>query len=191
MNDLIVEPWVGESYENPRNIPNRTLILGESNYTESPEQFNPSIVINCVSDDLCGDDPQGFGRFATKLRRIIFGEQSNMKPEEFWPDVAFYNFVQYLVGDAARQRPTSEMWLESVPVFSQVINELKPEKVLVLGLENWRNLLKAVPHNTVSEFQSELIVGEYKVLAGYVFHPSSSLTYSEWHPRAKELLFNG
>jgi hypothetical protein len=188
MNIQIIEPWVGENYENPRILPYRTLIVGESNYTDNPNQFTPHIVINCVGDDLTGDDPSGFGRFATKLRRIIFGVEHDMGPACFWPHVAFYNFVQYLVGDAARQRPTQEMWRASVPAFGQVIEKLNPERILVLGLENWRNLLQSVPHQMVSEYQAKIEVGNKVILAGYVFHPSSSLKYSDWNPIAQELL---
>ncbi len=188
MSSSFIEPWVGECYENPKIFPYRTLIVGESNYTDNPIQFSPSIVINCVSDDLCGDDTKGFGRFATKLRRTIFGAENDMGPAAFWPNVAFFNFVQYLVGDAPRQRPTNEMWRDSVPVFGQVVERLKPERILVLGLENWRNLLGSVPHHSVSEYQAQIEICPYRVLAGYVFHPSYSLKYSEWNPIARKLL---
>lgn len=188
MENELVQPWVGESYESPKILPYRTLIVGESNYTDKPSQFNPYIVINCVSDDLIGEDPSGFGRFSTKLRRTIFGPENDMGPAGFWPHVAFYNFVQYLVGDAARIRPTNEMWRDSLPAFVQVVRRLKPDRILVLGIENWRNLLGAVMHKDASEYQALLEIGGREYLAGYVFHPSSSLKYADWNPVAYELL---
>lgn len=188
MSDQWIKPWIGENYETPKILPYRTLIVGESNYTENPSQFDAHIVINCVGDDLAGDDPNGFGRFATKLRRIIFGPDNDMGPSEFWPHVAFYNFVQFLVGDAARQRPTDQMWRDSVPAFVQVVEKLNPERILVLGLKNWKNLLNSVQHESISEYQARLKVSGREVVAGYVFHPSTSLKYSDWTPVANELL---
>lgn len=191
MTEYFVKPWVGDRYESPSIFPHRTLIVGESNYVDSPEKFNPYIVINCVADDLSGDDPTGFGKFSTKLRRVIFGSDGDMGPHGFWPNVAFYNFVQYLVGDAARQRPTNEMWKSSVPAFERVVEDLKPERILVLGLENWRNLLACMNHTPVSRHQAVLKVGSRDVVAGYIQHPSSSMSYAEWGPVARSLLLNG
>ena len=74
---IAVHPWVGKNYKNPANILHKTLILGESNFTES-EKFNSNLVINCVLNDLSIDpteerDTTGFCRFSTKIRRVIFG----------------------------------------------------------------------------------------------------------------------
>ena len=189
MENQTVKPWVGGNYESPAIFPYKTLIVGESNYTETQEQFNEDLVNNCVADDKDGKDGNGFGRFATKLRRTIFGSESNMSPAEFWPHVAFYNFVQYRVGDAARIRPVDEMWRDSAPAFSRMANQLKPERILVLGIENWGNLLQVVPHEKVSEHQALLQLDGQKILAGYVAHPSSpGFSYAPWNPVAHELL---
>lgn len=188
VENQIVEPWVGESYESPAIFPCKTLIVGESNYTDKSEQFNPRIVNNCVADDLDGKDGNGFGRFATKLRRTIFGSESNMSPAEFWPHVAFYNFVQYRVGNAARIRPTPEMWRDSAPAFFDVVGKLNPERILVLGIQNWGKLLQAVPHEKMSDYQALLDVNGQKILAGHVQHPSSALRYAKWNLIADELL---
>jgi len=188
MENKTVKPWVGENYESPAILPYKTLIVAESNYTETEEQFNKDLVNSCVSDDFTGSDRKGFGRFATKLRRTIFGRDSNMSPAEFWPHVAFYNFVQYRVGDAARIRPTPEMWRNSAPVFFKVVAQLRPERVLIAGLKNWGNLLQAVPHEKLSKNQALLKIDDQKILAGCIQHPSSALKYAEWHPVAHELL---
>jgi hypothetical protein len=44
---IVVHPWVGERYSNPVNLSRRTLVLGESNYSE-PEKFTSQLVIDCA-----------------------------------------------------------------------------------------------------------------------------------------------
>lgn len=188
-----VHPWVGQHYEKPKHLRHQTLILGESNFTELGK-FNNGLVQECVIDDMSTDpsrerDTTGFCRFSTKIRRIIFGREESVGPVGLWQDVAFYNFVQTLVGGKARIRPTQEMWDESVPAFVEVVSALKPARILVLGRANWNNLLAHFAHESVESHRCLLQVGSNLVSAGYVNHPSSSLSYDKWQPIAKELLF--
>lgn len=187
-----VHPWVGERYGSPVHLKHKTLIMGESNFTD-PEKFNSSLVINCVLNDLSTDptevrDTTGFCKFSTKIRRIIFGRSESLGPNGFWQDVAFYNFVQSHVGEKARIRPTPEMWRQSVPAFFEIIETLKPSRVLVLGKANWNNLLEHVEHEIVDQFVAEITIGSKRIRAGYVNHPSSSLSYLTWQPIAAKLL---
>lgn len=188
MSDIVVLPWIGANYKTPRLFSHRTMILGESNYT-TPENFTPMLVRDCVDDAITGKDPGGFGRFTTKIIRIIFGSDSKVTAEELWQDVSFLNFVQPSVGTAARIRPTTQMWDSSLPIFEETVKTLQPERILVLGIQNWRNVLRLVPHQTHGEYQANFLVGRTNPLAGYVQHPSSSLKYSEWYPVAQDLLF--
>ena len=77
----------------------------------------------CIRDS--GDknrDTNGFCRFSTKIRRVIFGLNESLGPSGLWQDVAFYNFVQCLVGDKTRIRPTYAMWKESVTAFLEAVS---------------------------------------------------------------------
>lgn len=192
-DDVVVHPWVGNRYYDPIHFYCRTLILGESNYT-TPDKFKSNLVIDCVLDDMNTDcaierDTAGFCRFSTKVRRVIFGRSESLGPAGFWTDVAFYNFVQFRVGDSARVRPTDEMWRKSALAFAEVIQSLQPAKILVLGKANWDNLLHLVPHEKVGPYTADIEVAEKIVRAGFINHPSSSLTYSTWQPIAHALLF--
>lgn len=190
---VAVYPWVGEKFLKPRSIKYRTLLLGESNYTE-PNKFTSELVIDCVKDDMSRNqegarrDTTGFCRFATKIRRIIFGPDEKFHPSEFWHDFAFYNFVQSLVGLHARQRPTPEMWRGSIPAFEEVVSTLNPERILVLGKANWQNLLNNFPHTLANDYSGEIHLTKGSVKVGYVNHPSSSLSYAKWNPIAESLL---
>ncbi|MGC2458440.1 MAG: hypothetical protein WA435_10635 [Gallionellaceae bacterium] len=189
---VVVHPWVGNNYKNPIYFKYKTLILGESNFTDSPENFNSSLVIRCVEDDLAiggqERDTNGFCRFSTKIRRVIFGRNESLGPNGLWQDVAFYNFVQSLVGNKARIRPTYDMWKESVPAFFEIVEKLQPSRVLVLGKTNWSNLLQHIQHHPEGQHVATLTIGTNLITAGYINHPLSSLAYTTWQPIARQLL---
>lgn len=183
-----VQPWVGEKYWTPDLFPYRTAILGESNYT-SPEIFSSQLVIECVKCHLGENDDPNFSRFATKIRRLAFGGRDCVGRTVFWSNVAFYNFVQELVGDAARQRPTEEMWRFSAVAFNEFIEQLRPERLWVLGQANWQNLLRHVPHTRLNTHMVSFGEPTAPVLAFYTNHPSSSLPYKDWAPVVTRALF--
>ena len=110
---VTIHPWVGESFESPRCLPHRTLILGESNYT-TRSNFTEKLVVSCVEEHLDQNPDEVFSRFATKILRVVFGDEQ-ISPREFWTNVAFYNFVQSCVGETSRIRPKSKHWQDSVP----------------------------------------------------------------------------
>ena len=180
-----VQPWIGENYHGPKVIPYRTLILGESNYT-APERFSKNLVVNCVRTHLGRNDDPNFSRFATKVRRLVCRSKGALQREVFWNDVAFYNFVQVLVGQAARVRPTGKMWYESVAAFDEIIETIQPQRIWVLGKENWRKFLRHIEHRRIDPYVVEL---RGSVLASYTNHPSSAISYDQWSPVVARLLF--
>lgn len=186
MNSVSVKPWIGDNYISPDIFKYRTLILGESNYT-TEENFGPELVINCVKCHLGENDDDNFSRFATKTRRTIF-EESLVSKDQFWHSVAFYNFVQFRVGDRSRTRPTEEMWKLSAPAFDEVLSAYKPERILVLGLSNWNQLMRCVPAIKTGQDRATINYTGGALLAGYIQHPSSNLSYAKWGPAARGLL---
>ncbi len=189
--NVSVYPWVGERYSNPVNFKSKTLFLGESNYTEQ-EKFGSQLVINCVIDDISPDsaerDTTGFCKFSTKIRHTVFGPDETVGPYGFWQDVAFYNFVQFLVGEEARKRPANEMWRDSVPAFEEIVSSLQPDKMIVLGKANWRNLINHVDSEIIDDFSAKIKLNSRVINAGYMNHPSSSLSYNKWTPIVQEFL---
>ena len=181
-----VTPWIGKRYAEPDIFPFRIAILGESNYT-AEDNFHAQLVSDCVQCHLGKNDDDNFSRFATKIRRLAFSDE--VEVDAFWNNVAFYNFVQYLVGENARERPTSEMWQGSVPAFYEFVKKVRPQRLWVLGKANWANLLAHVPHLQIDPYTVSLPI-EDGVIASYTNHPSSSLKYSDWRPVVQRLLFD-
>jgi len=191
-NKVKVHPWLGEFYESNELLPYRTLVLGESNYT-SEENFDSNLVIACIKDHIGENSDNNFSRFATKIRRVILGHDTKVSSKEFWENTAFYNFVQYRVGDLSKQRPTQKMWDDSVQAFEELVNNIKPERILVLGQENWTNLLAHIEYRKINNFMVKFIIGRHTVIAGFIVHPSAGggyFTYKEYGPIAKQVVLD-
>lgn len=58
----------------------------------------------------------------------------------FWKSVTFYNFIQGSVGFGARVRPTPGMWKNANQPFSEILADLKPQFLVVMGKQVWYSL---------------------------------------------------
>ena len=131
---VVFKPWIGEQYcsQNPK-----LLILGESHYLKEHE-VNADFTINVIREFGLRENNKKL-RFFTTITKILSGQPyellSDEKSKEFWNNVAFYNFIQSSVGTEARIRPTKEMWQNSLDAFESVMNELKPDIIVILGKE--------------------------------------------------------
>nr|WP_282557316.1 MULTISPECIES: hypothetical protein [Providencia] len=108
--------------------------------------INPHV--SCDSDCYLGS---GVGA-TSETRSSCYSTRSN-----FWEHVAFYNYIQSIVEESGRIRPTNEMWEEAEKPFLVVVESLKPDVVIVLGsmLGEW---VPALNDN---------------VKVAYLYHPSS------------------
>jgi len=66
-------------------------------------------------------------------------------PEDFYPLVAFYNFLPEVY--AARQRVDEKQWLnpDTQRFFFRVVDYLKPQRILLTGEQLWRVLPSCIP----------------------------------------------
>lgn len=182
-----VLPFVGENYkrETPWGLP--ILIVGESHYSQNAQPLYPDFTRDVVRETLDGANYP----FFTKTVGVFHGGWANQElRRQFWGCSAFYNFIQETVGSRSRIRPTDEMWTKAGPALEEVLIELEPGFVLVLGSELWANLpvpLKPGPLVTLQDCQSR----ESRLYfndAGYGFtfginHPSSGgWSYRRWTP---------
>ena len=157
MQNVNFYPWVGANYEN-NMFGIKILILGESHYAENDDEPDSDWTQHVVKHNA-QDHPNAF---FTKITKAVLGlysedELSEDTRSNFWDHVAFYNYVQGIVGESGRIRPTNEMWEEAEKPFLAVIESLKPDVVIVLGsmLGEW---VPALSDN---------------VKVAYLYHPSS------------------
>lgn len=151
-------PWVGTNYENSM-FGIKILILGESHYAENDDEPDSDWTQHVVKHNA-QDHPNAF---FTKITKAVLGlysedELSEDTRSNFWEHVAFYNYVQDIVGESGRIRPINEMWEAAERPFLAVVKSLKPDVVIVLGsiLGEWVPVLND------------------NVKVAYLYHPSSS-----------------
>jgi hypothetical protein len=137
------EPWCGDQYE--AGISGlRVLILGESHYHL------------CDEDKECDEEETRVLRHRSLTRDTVkfwkdhphsspvsyrvpglFG----MNKDRFWNSVIFYNYLQTFAGPGAKHRPKEEQWDDgSAEAFQSVLDTFQPDRILVLGMDTWRNL---------------------------------------------------
>lgn len=172
MQKSTFKPWIGRGYSSKGLYGVKVLFLGESHYGTSGKE-KPDTTINVVRR-LGQENRHRF--FTTTAKLALFkgskNHISNKERKELWENVAFYNYIQEFVADGARKRPSPEMWKSSENAFLNVLQDLKPELLVILGKELNRNL-PSIPTN---------------IKVCRVNHPSSGFRYKQWIPKFKESL---
>lgn len=184
-------PWVGNHYSDGfAGI--KTLILGESHY-----QWDCKRNINNwreVTQQLVQEQTDGkyTKAFWTKTAMTFLGHIPSLADKKsFWDSVSFYNYVQESAGNGPRIAPANGSWNSSIDAFKEVLEFLKPNFILVLGVRSWRRLpdLERVPGENV-EGAPRKTTWCYPNSAGSslaygINHPSSGFNARKWHPHVK------
>lgn len=139
MENIVFKPWVGSNYTTNK-FGSRILVLGESHYG-SPEDEYEDYTVDVVK--MWGQESRL--AFFTKIAKTLLNYDSSDYLNEhdryaLWENVSFYNYVQAIVGEGARIRPTCEMWKKSEIAFKELIERLDPQIIIVLGKELSENL---------------------------------------------------
>lgn len=129
------EPWIGESYAE-----NRLLLLGESAYSwTDPVRgiVHPSSQhsVQIVEEALAGE----LHRFNGMLTRALAGCRNPLGEQiaAAWATAAFTNYVPETVGLGREARPDKEHWIRAREAFPQLLAELAPRTIIVLGKTMW------------------------------------------------------
>lgn len=144
------KPWIGPDYE---KSPRKILVIGDSHYCGGCDRCG---VRGCTMEEMadCHDFTRdvvskylafraGAGEKANwmtktflQFDKIYYGkhEVSAEESSELWNGIAFYNFVQTAVsGEASNTNYTAEDYARSSPMATEVINELRPDLIIVWG----------------------------------------------------------
>lgn len=162
-------PWIGKRYDNSR-FGVRILVLGESHY--GGQQDDVAMTREVVEVYTQGGDRI---RFFTVIANVLRGQSGWIEDTELagmFQEIAFYNFVQTIVGEEPRCRPTFRQWVEAQEPFKAVLTELKPDVVLVLGVE----------------LQEKILEWPEGVEWAAITHPAGALRYAETFPKFHELV---
>lgn len=138
------EPYIGDLYGKPSNIfgGRRVLAVGESHYSSEHEigSVVPDMtkhVMAKYADGIAGGWRRTFDNFAWAMsgkRRSDLEVDSVRGEFGVYRSVAFYNYVPVVLTDDARSGAPSpdQMAMGRLP-FDKVLDELKPELVVVWG----------------------------------------------------------
>jgi hypothetical protein len=148
MDRIMWQPWIGPAYRE-----SKLLILGESCYdwvddgeTNYPQPDHPSLVVNEAQV------APGEGSLTMrKLTRALANCQTPTPAQasQAWNRVAYTNYIPVSVGFGADKRPTQSMWAQAEAEWPTLLETLKPNVVIVLGLKMWSRM--PTTHSVVSE----------------------------------------
>jgi len=200
MSGIFFKPWKGSKYESNKLFEKRVLVLGESHYEwDKKIPLYSDLTIDCIKEQIEGDYTK---QFWTNIAITFLNKSPELQDKkEFWDSVAFYNYVQECVGSGPRIRPTNEMWRKSEQGFAEVLAELLPQVVIVLGYELWENLPKLGGYNgpeiigpEIIEFKQKTDTWRYPLsngetcLAYAIRHPSYGFSGTYWYPYVQQVI---
>ena len=136
MNERYFQPWVGKNYP-----ASRILLLSESTYDWLNDEGEVATPQSTHPGDSLLWNVEHFGRnrYFTQMNRSLCGKHTPSVGEmmEVWQDLAYTIFVQDSVGFGSGVRPAGTHWQQAGPHFLNLLEELRPTKVIVTGKEMW------------------------------------------------------
>jgi hypothetical protein len=192
MGTLSVKPYIG-----PHFASTRLLLLGESAYSwknnkgeiEHPSADHPTEQVNGIIAKF--DDP--VQPFMQTLSRALANDFTP-SPERLmyvWSRVAFANFVPGTVGifgETDTLRPSPQDWERGKSEFYALLEEVKPLRMMVLGLEAWENLPGAYLGEERGAMAFRLSTGELCWCLP-LRHPSAKNCPTTWKQLAAAIYF--
>ena len=182
-DDVYFLPWIGDNYGAQSRWGKPVLIVGESHY--SSEEKGRQFTRNCVQKHIDGWDKS----FWTNIRYCLGNRE--ISRNDFWHSVAFYNYVQEIV-EGHKDRPTAEMWETAKKPFQDVVAQLRPQCIVVLGkTTTWKHLPtpdRKVKKRLEANGESSPLAYYGNALAGRIHHPSRGFSSRRWRPLVHRLI---
>lgn len=188
MYPLTFLPFVGKSFNN-KNIfgDTKIMVLGESHYGSVPSAEITREIINIYLDNRV--EREGWMSTFLKFERSLVNKETSIEDSvTIWNSLMFYNYVQSLM-DGPRTAPTKRQYKDSEDAFFQVLEENRPDFIIVWGRRLWSNL----PYTNWEEGE-EVRVDNFAVDNGFytlsnghkvrvfcVYHPSAGYDWGWWH----------
>jgi hypothetical protein len=193
MADPVFKPWRGKNFPDTDSDNFRLLVLGESHYA-TPDHANSDITNWVVEHHMNGTQREPF---FTKWGHLLAGRDPFANAAgQIFDEVAFYNFIQRLVGAMHDDRPTDSDWINAQGPFLTVLDTLRPHAVLVLGMGVWDHI--RFPDGSRSEVDGSdrqrlwIRPDGWRIAAAPINHPQShGFSAVKWQPFVDDLLQRG
>lgn len=189
-------PWIGKEYQNGING-KRVLILGESHYCAKDSDAVPTLTQEIIIDLFDANSPhEGYKNTYTKFAKAVAGKDLSFSDKEkVWNSVAFYNYVQVPISEA-RVSPTAEEFKVSEVALFEVLEQLKPDYVIVWGYRLYDNLPDKrykganlrVPNQEAHEVWNYTLSNNQTVPMLRMIHPSAAYSWDYWHETIKAFI---
>ena len=189
-------PWVGNQYAQGINE-KRVMVLGESHYCAHESEAVPEITRNIVRYLFDSDNEhEGFMNTYTKFGRALGGGQRyDQDKEALWNSVLFYNYVQVPISEA-RKAPKSEDFTNSEAALFEVLEQYKPDCMIVWGSRLYNNLpRKGTQTDDLKLHDGKILeTWSYKLASGHtvyllpITHPSAAFSPEYWHHAIQQFI---
>jgi hypothetical protein len=138
VNGVYFKPWLGENYGKTK-----TLILGESAYgwrDKNGRIWHPSPSAPKKSLFYWLKHLEKRNYFSSMSKVLCKTDHpTTEQAKREWNEYAYAIYVQGTVGEGARKRPSSLQWECAAHLLLRLIENLRPLKIIVTGLDMWNH----------------------------------------------------
>lgn len=135
MESIKIHPWQGAKFSSSQK---RILFIGESHYQSTlTSDLDPEFTQKVVDSYISGNWNH---RFFTGISRIASGLEAREtwnKRTEIWENIAFYNYIQEIVGNDSRMGFYPDKVKKSEAAFFELLKSLKATHAVILSKRLW------------------------------------------------------
>lgn len=189
-NELSPAPWVGPDYQSGGALGLRLLVVAEprargaGDVLQLGQAFQALLTERYISGALKH-------QLFTHVARLCLGEPAPRQDcEAFWNSVAFSNLVEPSSA-APRATPSEEEWRALERRWPELLGELEPQAILVLGDELWERLgsFRKMEDRASTPRDVFPLPGGGAAIGGRAPHPASrDFDWRRFAPEARALL---
>jgi hypothetical protein len=203
MKNVFFKPWVGKNYSSTGINGKKLLILGESHYCgencptcgkleiddKNCREFTTNVVNGFLKYKEGDGECEGWMNTYTKFGNIFYNRHLSFdEVQAFWDSIVFYNFVQSST-NGPRESPTSKEFTKSASAFFEILQEYKPDLIIVWGKRLWHQMPETNDYGKekiMFEDQDRgpfryYTIDQKKIPAFKIYHPSSSIFNYSWY----------
>ena len=150
MENVFFKPWIGKDYDSGGIFNKKILVLGEAHLCDAgckdcgnignAEECADFTSKNCIEALLNGETASWTGTMHKFERSLVNHETGLEESRRIWNSLAFYNYVQKAL-DSSRKAPEWVDFQNSEKAFFEVIDELRPDLILVWGVTRMVKIL--------------------------------------------------
>ena len=106
--------------------------MRESHWKWKEDAGESLTTINFIQENVTGD--WRHNQMKRVFNTFLNDDFNDENIEKFWHSVAYYNYIQEIVGGTSKFRPTKKMWKDAEECFLEVLEQLKPRCLVVFGV---------------------------------------------------------